>query len=141
MIDKIKTIVDGMTWFIRTGVAPKKSNDHNKKELEDLNHMTSKKFAMTMVAISIIAFMYFVSVIFLFLLNNDPHVSALVSMYKDMMVGIASIAASLVGIQGLVDWKHNSSSTSSNSSITKKEEIYKEYLSGPKEDDYKLEID
>jgi hypothetical protein len=133
MINKIKNIVNDMTWFLRTGVAPNKEENEN---LKNLNHMQSKKFAMTMVAISIIAFMYFVSVLFLFLFDGDPHITALVSMYKDMMVGIASIAASLVGIQGLVDWKHNSSSSSSNTSETIKEE----YLSGPKEDDYTLKL-
>jgi len=137
MINKIKNIVNNMTWFLRTGVAPSKVKNKN---LKDMNHMESKKFAMTMVAISIIAFMYFVSVLFLFLFKADPHITALVSMYKDMMVGIASIAASLVGIQGLVDWRHNSSSSSSNVSETIKEEYVEEYLSGPKEDDYTLKL-
>lgn len=137
MINKIKNIVTDMTWFLRSGVAPAKVSN---KDLKDLNHMGSKKFAMTMVAISIIAFMYFISVLFLFLFEADPHISALVSMYKDMMVGIASIAASLVGIQGLVDWKHSSTSSSSNISETIKEEYKEEYLSGPKEDDYTLKL-
>ncbi len=104
--------------------------------------MASRKFAMTMVAVSIIAFMYFASVVLLFLFDKDPHVTALVSMYKDMIVAIASIAATLVGIQGLVDWRHNSDSQSVNSSNYIEEKKYiEEYLSGPKDEDYELEID
>jgi len=85
--------------------------------------------------------MYFTSVLFLFFLPGDPFVSALVNMYKDMIVAVASIVATLVGIQGLVDWKHNTDSKVSSSSQFIKEEILEEYLSGPKEDDYTLETD
>jgi hypothetical protein len=137
MLAKLKSIVDGATWFLRSGVTPPNSFDEG---LKDLNHMSSRKFAMTMIAVSVIAFMYFASVMLLFLLPGDPHVTALVSMYKDMIVAVASIVATLVGIQGLVDWRHNSDSQTSLSSTTefvKKEE----YLSGPKEEDYTLTLD
>lgn len=138
MMDKIKAIVDGATWFMRSGVAPNKQLTHS-EDLKSLNHMTSRKFAMTMVAVSVIAFMYFASVVFLFLLKGDPHVSALVNMYKDMIVAIASIVATLVGIQGLVDWKYNSDSNVSSSSSSEFI-VQEEYLSGPKEEDYSLDI-
>lgn len=141
MLNKIKGVLDGMTWYLRSGVAPHSKEITNEQELKDMNHMTSKKFAMTMVAVSIIAFMYFASVLFLFFLPGDPFVSALVNMYKDMIVAVASIVATLVGIQGLVDWRHNTDSKVSSSSQFIKEEILEEYLSGPKENDYTLEAD
>jgi hypothetical protein len=134
----ITNIIKDSTWFLRTGIAPQNASN-DLETLKDMNHMTSKKFAMTMIAIAIIAFMYFSSVFILFLFPNDPHVSALVSMYKDMIVAVASIAATLVGIQGLVDWKHNSSSSSSNISQTIKEEI-KTNTNNAKEEDYTTTI-
>lgn len=143
MLNQLKNVINSMTWYLRSGVAP--TNDKsvaNIEELKNMNHMASRKFAMTMVAVAIIAFMYFASVLVLFLLPHDPQVSALVSMYKDMIVAVASIVATLVGIQGLVDWKYNSDSKTVISSNTIKEEKYiEEYLSGPKEDDYTLDIE
>jgi hypothetical protein len=134
MLDKIKQIVDTSTWFLRTGVAPVNSSNLENQKLKSVNHMTSRKFAMTLIAVFIVAFMYFASVIILFLFPSDPHVSALVSMYKDMIVAIAAIAGTLVGIQGLVDWKYKSSSQVEVGSYNE------EYLASPKEEDYSLEI-
>jgi hypothetical protein len=143
MLKQLKNVIDSMTWYLRSGVAP--TNDKNVtniEELKNMNHMASRKFAMTMVAVSIIAFMYFASVMLLFLLPKDPQISALVSMYKDMIVAVASIVATLVGIQGLVDWKYNSDSkTDISSNYIKEEKYVEEYLSGPKEDDYTLDIE
>lgn len=142
MLSNLKILLNNMTWYLRSGIAPSKtSNKYQTDKLKNINHMSSKKFAMTMVAVAVIAFMYFASIMFLFFFSNDPHVSALVSMYKDMIVAIAAIVASLVGIQGLVDWKHNSSSSADVSSESIVETIKEEYLSGPKEDDYTLDIE
>lgn len=141
MLSRLKNVLVDMTWYLRSGVAPARANFENVKDLKNLNHMSSRKFAMTMVAVSIIAFMYFASVLLLFLLPGDPQVTALVSMYKDMIVAVASIVATLVGIQGLVDWKHNSDTKVENTSQTITENQYiEEYLSGPKEEDYQLEV-
>ena len=142
MLSKLKTVLNGMTWYLRSGVAPASKEVTNLQELKDMNHMASKKFAMTMVAVAIIAFMYFASVLFLFFLPGDPFVSALVNMYKDMIVAVASIVATLVGIQGLVDWKHNTTSNVLTASEhVKEEKNIEEYLSGPKEDDYTLDLE
>lgn len=141
MLSRLKSVLTDMTWYLRSGVAPVRANSSSVKNLKDLNHMASRKFAMTMVAVSIIAFMYFASVLLLFLLPGDPQVTALVNMYKDMIVAVASIVATLVGIQGLVDWKHNSDTKTTNTNETITQNQYtEEYLSGPKEDDYQLEV-
>lgn len=145
MIDKLKTFINGATWFLRSGISPVNASKKTKKRLEDLNHMTSKKFAMTMTAVGVIAFMYFISVIFLFFFPADPHVTALVSMYKDMIFAVATIVGTLVGIQGFVDWKRNSDDYTSLESQSivedKNEQITEErYLSGPKEDDYTTDL-
>jgi hypothetical protein len=78
--------------------------------------------------------------VFLFFFPSDPHVSAIVSMYKDMIVAIASIVATLVGIQGIVDWKYDSSSNSSNLSETYNENTNQILTSNTKEDDYATTI-
>jgi len=132
-----------MTWYLRSGVSPSNTEDlSNIEDLKNMNHMSSRKFAMTMIAVAVIAFMYFASILFLFLFPGEPHVTALVSMYKDMIVAVASIVATLVGIQGLVDWKHNSGTkVDLQSEYSKEEKFIEEYLSGPKEEDYTLDIE
>jgi hypothetical protein len=105
------------------------------------SHLSSRKFSMTLIAVSIVAFMYFASITLLFFFNGDPHVSALVSMYKDMIVAIAAIAGTLVGIQGLVDWKYSSKSDSR--LFEKKYSIQEEddeCLRSGKEEDYTTRI-
>ena len=140
MLSQILDNIKHATWFLRSGVAPKNAEKHQLAKLKDVNHMASKKFAMTMVAVGIIAFMYFSSLIFLFFFPSDPHVSAIVSMYKDMIVAVASIVATLVGIQGLVDWRYDSSSALSNLSETHNENINEILTSNAKEDDYTTTI-
>jgi hypothetical protein len=140
MLSQILDNIKHATWFLRSGVAPKNAEKHQLAKLKDVNHMASKKFAMTMVAVGIIAFMYFSSLVFLFFFPSDPHVSAIVSMYKDMIVAIASIVATLVGIQGIVDWKYDSSSVSSNLSETYNENSNQILTSNTKEDDYTTTI-
>lgn len=140
MLNKLKNIIDGATWFLRSGVVP--PNDVKNITLKNTNHMSSRKFAMTLIAVGIVAFMYFASVVILFFFPSDPHVSALVSMYKDMIVAIATIVGTLVGIQGLVDWKYNGNSDVVQKTENEKTESYsEEYLSGPKEKDYTLDIE
>jgi hypothetical protein len=143
MLGKLKDLLTNMTWYLRSGVAPSSvENPSTLEDLKNMNHMASRKFAMTMIAVAIIAFMYFASVLLLFLLPGDPQVTALVNMYKDMIVAVASIVATLVGIQGLVDWKHNSTTkVDSISEHIKEEKFVEEYLSGPKEEDYTLDIE
>lgn len=140
MLSKIIGNIKHAAWFIQSGVAPKNAEPHQLSKLKDINHMASKKFAMTMVAVGVIAFMYFSSLFFLFFFNSDPHVSAIVSMYKDMIVAVASIVATLVGVQGLVDWKYDSASASSNLSETRNENINQTLTSNAKEDDYTTTI-
>jgi thiol:disulfide interchange protein len=93
-----------------------------------------------MVAIGVVAFMYFASVLLLLVFPADPHVSALVSMYKDMIVAIAAIAGTLVGIQGLVDWKYNSGSSAQLSSESIRQEVSEKKTNNAKEQDYETNI-
>jgi hypothetical protein len=138
MISNAIDFVKKATWFLNSGVSPDGVSEDKKKELSDVNHMESKKFAMTMIALSVIAIMYFSSVCFLFVFKQDPQVAALVSMYKDMIVAVASIAGTLVGIQGLVDWKYNSSSAVDVKSETIKQEILQTLTHNTKEEDYDI---
>jgi len=140
MFRSVKNIILDATWYLRSGVAPPKADLGNNDDLKNVNHMTSKKFAMTMVAIGVVAFMYFASVLLLLVFPADPHVSALVSMYKDMIVAIAAIAGTLVGIQGLVDWKYNSGSSAQLSSESIRQEVSEKKTNNAKEQDYEINI-
>jgi len=137
MLDKIKYFIDSSTWFLRSDINPPKSYS---KKLKSMNHMTSRKFAMTLMAVLIVAVMYFASVLFLFLFPSDPHVSALVNMYKDMIVAIAAIAGTLVGIQGLVDWRYNSKSVAEQPCNAEEDVNEEDFTLPEKEDDYNLKL-
>src|SRR5690606_34392621 len=73
---------------------------HEDAELETsdkiISHFRSRKFAMTAFAVIVLAFMYFTSIIFLFLFQVDFKVTALVQMYRDIIVAIAAIVETFV---------------------------------------------
>jgi hypothetical protein len=138
MVDKLKKILMAFSLFRPPNLNESSGRNY---DMNSSGHLSSRKFAMTLIAVSIVAFMYFASITLLFFFPGDPHVSALVSMYKDMIVAIAAIAGTLVGIQGLVDWKYNSRS---NTHIGNRDENDfeddSEYIGEGKEDDYSIKI-
>jgi hypothetical protein len=136
MVNRIVEKAKKLTWFLHSGVYPENAPKKYITDLEKINHLASKKFSMTLIAIAIIALMYFSSVFLLFFFPNDPHVTALVSMYKDMIVAVAAIAGTLVGIQGLVDWKHNSSTDIDLKSETINQYREEKLTNNAKEEDY-----
>lgn len=102
------------------------------------NHFRSRKFAMTAFAVMVLAFMYFSSILFLFLFQVDFKVTALVQMYRDIIVAVAAIVATLVTSQSIVDWKYHSQSNVETE--YSKESSIIESIGNEKEEDYTLDI-
>jgi hypothetical protein len=141
MWNVITNITKTATSFLQTGVAPPNTPEKLKPTLEQANHLQSKKFFVVFSCFLILGFFYFSSVAILFMLPAIPEVvSGYVTIFSKTIEVVSIVVAAYLGVQGIVDLKYNSSSSVINESISKNEniKITQEYLSGPKEDDYKL---
>jgi len=127
--------------FLQTGVAPPKTPHNLKPSLEQLNHLRSKKFFIVFSCFLILGFFYFTSVGILLLIPNTPEIIAgYITIFSKTIEVVSIVVAAYLGVQGIVDLRYNSTSATSteNSFKTEKINITEEYLSGPKEKDYKL---
>jgi hypothetical protein len=129
------------TSFLQTGIAPPNTPDNLKLTLEQTNHLQSKKFFIVFSCFLILGFFYFTSVAILFMLPSVPEIiSGYVTIFSKTIEVVSIVVAAYLGVQGIVDLKYHSSSSVINESISRSEKItiVQEYLSGPKEDDYKI---
>ena len=103
---------------------------------KNINHLSSKKFFIVLISVSILSFFYFVSVGIMFLLPDKDYVfSSFVTIFSKSIEILAIIIASYVGAQAVVDLKYSSSSKSE--TITNSENV--SFLnSNAKEDDYEV---
>ena len=141
MWNVITNITKTATSFLQTGIAPPNTPKSLRPALEQANHLQSKKFFIVFSCFLILGFFYFSSVAILFVLPNIPEViSGYVTIFSKTIEVVSIVVAAYLGVQGIVDLRYNSSSSVINESISKTERITitEEYLSGPKEDDYKL---
>ena len=137
----IGNIAKTVTSFLQTGVAPPNTPRELRPTLEQTNHLQSKKFFIVFSCFLILGFFYFSSVAILFILPNIPEViSGYVTIFSKTIEVVSIVVAAYLGIQGIVDLRYNSTSSVINESISKSEKITitQEYLSGPKEEDYKI---
>lgn len=91
----------------------------------DLNHFKSRKFTMASVCIALGLLLYFSTILFSLFDGNQSQF--LLGMFNTMMSYVAIIAGALLGIQGVVDWKHQGGSNAVMNKmvelVSKKEEI------------------
>jgi hypothetical protein len=125
--------------FLQTGVAPPGTPEDKKEELENTNHLASKKFFIAFSGFLILGLFYASSVAILFLMENNP---ALVTTYSVMFSKtievFAAIMAVYLGGQAVVDLRYNSSSSASASSNVQVVDITNKVVGNEKEDDYEL---
>jgi hypothetical protein len=141
MWNVLGNIAKTATSFLQTGIAPPNTPDNLKLTLEQTNHLQSKKFFIVFSCFLILGFFYFTSVAILFMLPLVPEIiSGYVTIFSKTIEVVSIVVAAYLGVQGIVDLKYNSSSSVINESISRSEKItiVQEYLSGPKEDDYKI---
>lgn len=141
MWNALTNIAKTATSFLQTGIAPPNTPEILKPSLEQANHLQSKKFFIVFSCFLILGFFYFSSVAILFMLPNVPEIiSGYVTIFSKTIEVVSIVVAAYLGVQGIVDLKYSSSSSVINESISKTERvtITQEYLSGPKEDDYKI---
>ena len=133
--------------FLTNGKAPPNTPPELEKQMEDTNHMASKKFFIIMTSLLVIVSMFFIAVGILFLIpkDHDIVVTTYATIFTKIMEQIALVISVYLGAQGLVDLRYNSSSSASvsgeaqSSQETKNENIKEEILSNnAKEEDYNI---
>lgn len=125
--------------FLQTGVAPPGTPPDQKQQLENTNHLSSKKFFMAFSGFLILGVFYASSIGVLFLMEKNPQLlSAYSVMFAKTIEVFAAIMAVYMGGQAVVDLKYNSSSNASASTNVEIVDITKRQVGNEKEDDYEL---
>jgi succinate dehydrogenase hydrophobic anchor subunit len=155
MWQHIVTIAQTAAAFLTNGKAPPNTPPEYEKQMEQTNHLASKKFFIIMTSLLIIVTMFFIAVGILFVIpkDHDIVITTYATIFTKIMEQIALVISVYLGAQGLVDLKYNSSSSvsvsgdaqsvdqtlNSNSNEQKAENIIEEILTNnAKEQDYNI---
>ena len=97
--------------FLRTGAVPPNTPQPLVKEMENVNHLTSKKFFIVGTSLLVLGFFYFASVGILFVLPQQSElIGGYVTIFTKTIEVLAIIIAAYLGVQAAVDFKYGSSS-------------------------------
>jgi hypothetical protein len=131
--------------MLQSGKVPPNTPLEQRNDLSKVNFLASKKFYVVFCSVIILSFFYAASIFVLFLTATAPNLTVpFVTIFTETIKILAIIIASYLGVQTVLDYRMQSNSSVDLKGEQKfiKEEVHiEEYLSGPKEDDYKLEID
>ena len=151
MWQNIVNIAQTVSAFLTNGKAPPNTPPELEKQMENTNHLSSKKFFVIMTSLLIIVSMFFVAVGILFFIprDHDIVITTYATIFTKIMEQIALVISVYIGAQGLVDLRFNSSSNASVSGEAqsieenKTSQVKEEYLSNnAKENDYHIsEVD
>ena len=145
MWNKIIDIGKTASSMLHSGEVPPNTPDRYKEDLSKVNFLASKKFYVVFCSVIILSLFYAASIFVLFLTATAPNLTVpFVTIFTETIKILAVIIASYLGVQTVLDYRMQSNSSVDLKGEQKfiKEEVHiEEYLSGPKEDDYKLEID
>ena len=99
--------------FLQNGKAPPNTPPELEKQMEDTNHLASKKFFVVMTSLLMIVSMFFVAVGILFIIpkDHDIVITTYATIFTKIMEQVALVISVYLGAQGLVDLKYNSSSS------------------------------
>jgi hypothetical protein len=139
MLDKLLQISKGVTSFLQYGTTPPNTPNDIKPYVENINHLSSKKFFIIFSSLVMLAFLFYSSVAILWLIPNSPeYVTAFVTIFSKVTEIFAIIISVYLGAQGIVDLKYNSGSNASlnGNIIIEKNEII--LTKNTKEDDYDI---
>jgi len=141
--------------FLTNGKAPPNTPPALEKQMEDTNHLASKKFFIIFSSIIMLMVMFFISVAILFFIprDHDIVVTSYTTIFTKIMEQFALIISVYIGAQGLVDLRFNSSSNASVEGVAQSEtsisqeqkdvNVVEQLLTNnAKEDDYNIsEVD
>jgi hypothetical protein len=138
MWQNISNIVQSATAFLQNGKAPPNTPARLQKQLEDTNHLASKKFFIIFTSVLMLGALYYSSVAILLAIEMPEHIAAFVTLFSKTIEIFAIIIASYLGVQAVVDLKYNSSSNADVTGeiiVEKREEIL---THNTKEEDYDI---
>jgi hypothetical protein len=139
MWQNVVNIGQTVSAFLTNGKAPPNTPSELEKQMEDTNHLTSKKFFIIFSSLFMLAFVFYTSVALLWVIPKSPEfVTAFVTIFTKMIEIFGIIISVYLGAQGLVDLRYNSSSNASIQGeviVEKREEIL---THNTKEDDYHI---
>ena len=141
MWQNLTNIIQSASAFLQNGKAPPNTPEYLRQQMEETNHLSSKKFFIIFTSVLMLGFLYYSSVAILLTLHLPEHVSAFVTIFSKTIEIFAIIIASYLGVQAAVDLRYNSSSSASVEGRTEviKEEIIENLTHNAKEDDYTIE--
>jgi succinate dehydrogenase hydrophobic anchor subunit len=115
MWHNIVNIAQTVSAFLTNGKAPPNTPPELEKQMEDTNHLTSKKFFVVMTSLLMIVCMFFVAVGILFIIpkDHDIVITTYATIFTKIMEQVALVISVYLGAQGLVDLRYNSSSSAS----------------------------
>jgi succinate dehydrogenase hydrophobic anchor subunit len=149
MWQSIVNIGQTVSAFLTNGKAPPNTPPELEKQMEDTNHLASKKFFVIFSAIIMIVVMFLMAVGFLFLIptDHDIVVTAYSTIFTKIIEIFGLVISVYIGAQGLVDLRYNSSSSASVEGQAQSENIKEEkdvnvneniFTNNAKEDDYNI---
>jgi len=140
MWQNLSNIVQSATAFLQNGKAPPNTPARLEKQMEDTNHLSSKKFFIIFTSVLMLSALYYSSVAILLAIQMPEHVAAFVTLFTKTIEIFAIIIASYLGVEAVVDLKYNSSSNAGIQGSVEviKEEITENLTHNVKEDDYRI---
>jgi len=124
MIQHILEVVQSASAFLSNDKAPPNTPPRLSQQLEDTNHLASKKFFIIFSSLFMLAFVFYTSVGFLWIIPKTPEiVTAFVTIFTKMIEIFGVIISVYLGAQGLVDLRYNSSSNASTEGILEQKEV------------------
>jgi hypothetical protein len=139
MFSRIIDIAKTAAAFLQNGVAPPNTAPDKQQELENTNHLASKKFFIAFSGFIILGVFYAASVAALFAMSKSPElVVSFATMFSKTLEVLATIMAVYLGGQAVVDLKYNSTSNASIAENIQIVDITKKEVGNEKEDDYEL---
>jgi len=142
MWQNIANIGQTVSAFLTNGKAPPNTPSELQKQMEDTNHLSSKKFFIIFSSLFMLAFVFYTSVGLLWVIPKAPEiVSAFVTIFTKMIEIFGVIISVYLGAQGLVDLRYNSTSNASTEGILEQKEVnINETIltNNAKEDDYNI---
>jgi hypothetical protein len=142
MWNNIVNIGQTVSAFLTNGKAPPNTPVELQKQMEDTNHLSSKKFFIIFSSLFMLAFVFYTSIALLWVIPKAPEiVSAFVTIFTKMIEIFGVIISVYLGAQGLVDIKYNSSSNASIEGVLEQKQVdINETLltNNTKDDDYHI---
>lgn len=138
MWQSVVNVVQSAGAFLQNGKAPPNTPARLEKQMEDTNHLSSKKFFIIFTSVLMLAALYYSSVAILLAIHMPEHIAAFVTLFTKTIEIFAIIIASYLGVEAVVDLRYNSSSNAEvvgEVIVEKREEIL---THNTKEDDYDI---